>query len=121
MAGLSGGSWALGGLAQANFPTIPEVFFGPSKAATGNANSSGNGVWGGWNADVDIIPTNVSYILDLVGGLEGKARQFPVSVSDVWALGLSRHFMNGTTSQNFYDDTSSTHGAGVLFSDVVNL
>jgi len=121
MAGLSGGSWALGSLAQANFPTIPEVFFGPAKNVSGDADSVGNGVWGGWNADIDIIPTNLTFVFDLLGGLESKAREFPISFTDIWALAIARHFMNGTTAANFNDDTTSVHGAGVLFSDVANL
>jgi lysophospholipase len=121
MAGLSGGSWALGSLAQANFPTIPNVFFGPSTNISEAANSNGNGVWGGWNAEVDIIPNNLSYVFDLIGGLEAKARQFPITFADIWSLALARHFMNGTTQANFNDDTSSIHGAGVLFSSVADL
>ena len=121
MAGLSGGSWALGGLAQSNFQNIPEIFFGPSTNVSASSDASGNGLWGGWNAAIDIFPTNITYDIGLVEDLAGKLLQFPISFTDLWALALSRHFMNGTTAENFFDDSASLHGVSVLFSDIPNL
>lgn len=48
-----------------------------------------------------------------------KAEHFPVSVGDVWGRALARHFSNGTTLATLLGNTS--HGAGILFSDLVNL
>jgi lysophospholipase len=48
-----------------------------------------------------------------------KAKHFPVSVGDAWGRALARHFTNGTTLATLFANTS--HGAGILFSDLVNL
>jgi lysophospholipase len=118
ISGLSGGAWALTSMVQANFPSVPEVFFGPSTPPPNN--QSGDGVWGGWNADIDIIPVNLPFVQSLLTGLGGKARQFPVTFTDLWALGLARHFVNGTTEASFFE-TTGEHGAGVDFSDLAEL
>ncbi|KAH9928107.1 lysophospholipase [Fomitopsis serialis] len=119
LAGLSGGSWLVTSLAQANFPTIPDLVFGTAAASAAG--------FGGWNAEFDLFEpsnstaVNAAYVLDLIEEVEGKhAEGFPVTLSDVWARALSRHFANGTDAANFYD-TSVTHGAGIIFSSLANL
>lgn len=128
-AGLSGGSWALAALTQSNFQPIPSILFGPS---TPNHPSSGSsslsppfGGFGGLNAQIDIIPTNLSFLLDLVAASEPKSKQFPISFSDLWSLALARHFVNGTGKGggDFFDDSgrAGVHGVSVKFSDVAKL
>ncbi|KAH9832909.1 lysophospholipase [Rhodofomes roseus] len=119
LTGLSGGSWLVTSLAQADFPTIPDLVFGPA-----TANSTG---FGGWNAVYSLLEpsndpiVNAAYVLDVIGEVGDKnAEGFPVTISDVWARALSRHFANGTDAANFYD-TSATHGAGITFSSLPNL
>ncbi|KAF9235204.1 lysophospholipase catalytic domain-containing protein [Melanogaster broomeanus] len=118
LAGLSGGSWLLTSLAQANFPTIQELAFGPPNPTV--ANNS----WGGWNAEYNLVApsgnlvTDTEYITDLVDELMGKYDAgYPVTLADFWARALARHFVNGTFSANLYDE-SYTHGAGILWSGV---
>ncbi|KZT69824.1 lysophospholipase [Daedalea quercina L-15889] len=119
LAGLSGGSWLVTSLAQADFPTIPDLVFG-----TGTSDTTG---FGGWNADFGLIEpsndtiVNTAYVLEVIEEVEGKhAEGFPVTMSDIWARTLSRHFANGTDAANFYD-TTVTHGAGITFSSLPNL
>ena len=120
LSGLSGGSWLLTSLAQANFPMIQELIFGPASPIVSN-NS-----WGGWNAEYDIATpsdnpvTNTEYYTDLVEELGGKYDAgYLVTFADFWGRALARHFANGTFSSNFFDE-SYTHGAGILWSDVAN-
>lgn len=118
IAGLSGGSWLLTSLAQANFPTIQQLIFGyPNATVAGNS-------WGGWNADRGIYApsynpiTETEYLTYLVDELQGKYDAgYTVTFADYWSRALARHFVNGTSSSNF-DDESYTHGAGVLWSSV---
>jgi lysophospholipase len=118
MTGLSGGSWFLTSLAQANFPTMQELIFGSSNPIV--ANNS----WGGWNAEYDLYApssdtvTNTEYLTDLAEELQGKYDAgYAVTFADFWGRALARHFVNGTFSSNFYDE-SYTHGAGILWSSV---
>ncbi|KAF8432990.1 lysophospholipase [Boletus edulis BED1] len=116
--GLSGGSWLLTSLAQANFPTIQELIFGyPNYTVTSN-------LWGGWNANFSMNGpssgsiTDTEFFTSLVEELQGKYHTgFPVTFADFWSRGLARHFVNGTFSSNFYDE-SYAHGAGILWSAV---
>ena len=118
LSGLSGGSWFLTSLAQANFPTMQELIFGyPDPTITNN-------VWGGWNANYSIFApsgnpvTDAEYLTDLVEELQGKYDAgYPVTFADFWSRMLARHFVNGTFPSNFYDE-SFAHGAGVLWSSV---
>ena len=119
LAGLSGGSWLVTSLAQSDFPTIPDLVFG-----TGTATTTG---FGGWNAEFGLLEpsdnttVDTAYVLDVIEEALGKhAEGFPVTMSDIWARALSRHFANGTDATNFFD-TSVTHGAGITFSSVPNL
>ena len=119
LAGLSGGSWLVTSLAQADFPTIPDLVFG-----TGTATTTG---FGGWNAEFGLLEpsdnttVDTAYVLDVIEEVMGKhAEGFPVTMSDIWARALSRHYANGTDATNFFD-TSVTHGAGITFSSVPNM
>ncbi|KAF9811023.1 hypothetical protein IEO21_06727 [Rhodonia placenta] len=119
LAGLSGGSWLVTSLAQANFPTFPDLIFGPS--------ASGKDSFGGWLTQFDLLAPSDDplvdgvYLLDVVSEIMGKhSAGFPVTISDVWARTLSRHFVNGTDASNFWDDTLK-HGAGLTFSSVADL
>ncbi|EGO02345.1 hypothetical protein SERLA73DRAFT_104762 [Serpula lacrymans var. lacrymans S7.3] len=123
LSGLSGGSWFLTSLVQADFPTIQDLVFGPTSGASASNNTN---AWGGWLAQYDIFApndnpiTDVEYIKDLVEELQGKRDAgYVVTFADFWARALARHFANGTTVTNFFDE-SVTHGAGVLFSGVAN-
>ncbi|KAG1736436.1 lysophospholipase catalytic domain-containing protein [Suillus paluster] len=120
LSGLSGGSWFITSLTQANFPTMQELILGPTSPTVSN-NS-----WGGWNADYDIATpssnpvTDTEYYTDLVEELRGKYDAgYVVTFADYWARALARHFTNGTFSSNFFDE-SYTHGAGILWSAVAN-
>ena len=114
LAGLSGGSWLVGSLSQADFPTIHDLIFGSSSVS-------------GWQSQLDLLTpssnvlTDGEYILDLIGELAPKYEQgFPVTMADVWARAISRHFVQGTTASNFYDK-SLTHGAGITWSSITGL
>jgi lysophospholipase len=102
-------------LAQANFPTIQHLIFGDGKAQD----------FSGWIPNFDFFrvssdPTvQNAYAQQLLQEISGKAKHFPVSIGDVWGRLLARHFTNGTTPETFLDSTS--HGAGILFSGLVNL
>ncbi|KAF8555545.1 lysophospholipase [Imleria badia] len=118
LAGLSGGSWFVTSLAQANFPTMQELIFGyPNPIIANNS-------WGGWNGNYDLfapssVPvTDTEYVTDLVEELEGKYDAgYAVTFADFWARALARHFANGTFPSNFYNE-SYAHGAGILWSSV---
>ena len=118
LSALSGGSWLLTSLIQANFPPFQELIFGSS--------SSGS-EYAGWLAQFGVVaPTNDftqnrAYIAGLIAEVQGKYNAgFPMTVTDLWARGLARHFLNGTTVANFFNG-SFTHGAGITFSDLANL
>ncbi|KAI0917852.1 hypothetical protein AcV5_002685 [Taiwanofungus camphoratus] len=117
IAGLSGGSWLVSSLAQANFPTLPHLVFGPPNAS--------ESAFGGWLAQFDFVEpsmdldTTIAYLTDVVVEITGKLLAgFPVSLTDFWARILSRHFVNGTNAAGFFDPLL-THGAGITFSSIV--
>ena len=117
LSALSGSSWLLTSLVQANFPLFQELIFG-SNTSSGYA---------GWLAQFGVVaPTNSStqnqeYIAGLIEEIKGKHDAgFPVTIADVWARALARHFVNGTSVANFFND-SSTHGAGITLSELANL
>ena len=71
-------------------------------------------------ARADVV-LDAAYLADLVAEVSLKfAEGFPVTVTDVWARALSRHFANGTTAANFFDG-SLTHGAGITLSSITNV
>ena len=114
LAGLSGGSWLVGSLAQNNFPTIQDLVFGSSTTT-------------GWNTQLDLLSPsdnatlNSEFVSSLFGELAVKYYEgFPVTIGDIWARALSHHFINGSTAANMLD-SSLTHGAGVTLSSVSGL
>ncbi|KAF7301905.1 Lysophospholipase [Mycena indigotica] len=113
IAGLSGGSWTVTSLAQANFPTIQKLIFGDGEN------------YGGWITELDLrAPAQdpvkqTEYVQQLLGEITVKAKHFPVSAGDIWGRTLARHFTNGTTLANFF--TNGTHGSGILLSDLIKL
>ncbi|OBZ78154.1 Lysophospholipase 3 [Grifola frondosa] len=118
LSGLSGGSWLVGSLAQANFPTIPDLVFGASDVGP-------NG-FGGWLAEIDIVEVSTNASVTLAyeqaavdEGMGKYALGFPVTLSDSLARLYSRHFVNGTNVTNILD-LDLTHGAGVTFSSVAD-
>ena len=120
LSGLSGGSWLVSSLAQADFPMLPELVFGPPSTPSGNA-------FGGWLTEIDILQvggSNATATAAFVGELLQEValkfgKGFPVTVTDLWARALARHFANGTTAGDLLDP-SLTHGAGLTFSSIAN-
>ncbi|TDL15101.1 lysophospholipase [Rickenella mellea] len=122
LTGNSGGSWLVTSFAQANFPPIPNLVFGSNPTSTAAQNS-----FGGWNAQFDVMQpssdpaVDAAYIKTLLQEVAGKAAAgFPVTVNDVWARALARHFINGTSGVDFFSNTSA-HGAGILFSQLTGV
>jgi lysophospholipase len=117
LSGLSGGSWLLTSLIQANFPLFQELIFGSNQS---------NG-YAGWLAHFGVVaPTNDAtknqqFIAGLIAEMKGKHDAgFPVTIGDLWARALARHFVNGTSDAKFFDN-SSTHGAGITLSGLTDL
>lgn len=123
MSGLSGGSWLIAAMTQANFPQPHDLIFG-----TSSDNSNGDSkTYGGFLASFGLADPNgnlfteAKYLLELSEEIAGKdSAGFDVTITDMWSRILARHFVNGTTSANFYD-YDINHGAGLLWSDVVNV
>ncbi|KAJ7068547.1 lysophospholipase [Mycena amicta] len=115
LAGLSGGSWLVTSLVQANFPTIQHLIFGDGDGQD----------FGGWIPDFPLWTPSADpvqqaeFAQELLQEIAAKAKHFPVSVGDVWGRSLARHFSNGTTLADFFANTS--HGQGILWSDLVRL
>lgn len=119
LSGLSGGSWLVSSLVQADFPTVPSLIFG--------VGPTGGNAFGGWLNELGLssISTNATvqtqFIELLLAEIAGKrAAGFPVTFADVWSRSLARHFVNGTTLADFFS-TNLTHGAGETWSSVANL
>ncbi|KZP22028.1 phospholipase B [Athelia psychrophila] len=114
-AGLSGGSWLTGSLALNDWPTISDLVYG------------NGGDLSGWLLDMDIVipdginvfnEDNSDFFGSLLASIKAKASQgFDTSITDAWARAISYHFLNGTSTSNFFTNTSS-HGAGQRWSDV---
>ncbi|KDQ53832.1 hypothetical protein JAAARDRAFT_80462 [Jaapia argillacea MUCL 33604] len=125
MSGLSGGSTLVYSLSQSNFPTMQDLILGPPN---GSATPGG---WGGWTTAYGMLDQpvagndtalNTLYESQLVAEIEGKyAAGFPVTLVDALGRNIARHFLNGTTTANFFDNTTSMHGAGQLFSSIQNV
>ena len=120
LVGLSGGSWLVTSAVQANLPPLYEVVFG--------SQSSQGPDWGGWITQIDLVAPTIDpvtlaafygSIIDEIGGKRDAG--FPLTINDFWARLLARHFVNGTFASSFFDNTDTTHGAGLLFSDVTNV
>ena len=122
LAGLSGGAWLISSLAQAEFPTIPELVFGATSAPA----QEGSDGFGGWLTEIDLLQPSANanataaFVGDLLEDIALKwAKGFPVTVNDVWGRTLARHFVNGTTTTNFFDERVA-HGAGITLSGVAH-
>ncbi|KAH7909777.1 lysophospholipase catalytic domain-containing protein [Hygrophoropsis aurantiaca] len=120
LTGLSGGSGLVGSLAQANFPTQELLAYGENSSDPTNA-------WGGWQIPITQqdpytnMTLNDEYVQELIEEIAGKYHAgFAVSYNDVTARDNGRHFVNGTSASNFFDDTL-LHGAGYLWSGVADL
>ncbi|KAJ6478957.1 lysophospholipase [Mycena sanguinolenta] len=115
LASLSAGAWFITSLAQANFPTMQHLIFGD-----GNPHDFAGWLtsFGIWNVSNDNAQ-QATFEQEVLQEIAVKAEHFPVSVGDVWGRAIARHFSNGTTLATLLADTS--HGAGILFSDLVNL
>lgn len=123
LSGLSGGSWLVSSLSQANFPPLAEVVFG-SLATNSTAEAD---VFGGWQTNIDLLQVSsdtsveTQYVELLLQELGGKYKAgFPVTITDIWARTLARHFVNGTTWANFFN-ADNAHGAGKLWSGITQV
>lgn len=116
LAGLSGGSWLVGSLIEADFPTFPQLIFGSPSAGSE-----------GWLAQFDLTQPSSdpqiveAFVESLVAEVAGKfLAGFPITINDVWARTLSRHFVSGTTADNFFNP-NVTHGAGKTLSGLTDM
>ncbi|KAF8483262.1 lysophospholipase [Gautieria morchelliformis] len=123
LSGISGGSWLVTSLAQANFPTIADLTFPPAAQLNSGL---GNAAFGGWLAQFDLTnpgPTandTLAYVEAILAEIAPKfAAGFPVTITDVWGKAITRHFVNGTTPQDILAE--GAHGAGILFSDIAKV
>ncbi|KAI0759249.1 lysophospholipase [Trametes elegans] len=119
ISGLSGGAWLVTSLAQANFPMLPDLIFGTLPA--GNDRSA---TYGGWITTVDLLdplidPFATDQLLPVVLQeiADKAALGFPVSIADVWGRSLARHFVNGTTASDIFEEDLE-HGAGITLSSL---
>ncbi|EIW85716.1 lysophospholipase [Coniophora puteana RWD-64-598 SS2] len=126
LSGLSGGAWFVSSLAQANFPTIQDLVFPSTEYAAPGGAGDAHVYWGGWHANYSLAAPSGDLLVDLAYVdacvseiLDKQLAGYPVTFADVWSRTLARHFANGTTESNFYDE-AYPHGAGVLFSDIAN-
>lgn len=119
MSGLSGGGWLVSALTQAGFPTFPDLAFGME-----SDNSAGEtSTYGGFLAQYGFIDASsnllreADYLANIVAEISGKkAAGFSVTMTDLWARVLARHFVSGTSNANFFK-YDSKHGAGSLWSN----
>lgn len=123
MSGLSGGSWLITSMSQANFPQPHDLIFGTSS----DNSKADSKTYGGFLASFGLADPNgnpftaAKYLLNLSKEIAGKnSAGFNVTVTDMWSRILARHFLNGTTSANFFN-YDVNHGAGLLWSDVVSV
>ncbi|KAI0934939.1 hypothetical protein AcV5_006621 [Taiwanofungus camphoratus] len=119
LAGLSGGGWLVTSLSQADFPTLRDLIFRPADACVDE--------FGGWLAQINLLEPSANssiteeYYVELVEELVGKAKAgYPVTITDVWARAISRHFVNGTNAADSFN-SNLTHGAGLTFSSISNV
>lgn len=123
LSGLSGGSWLISGLTQANFPPLHDFMFGTQSDNSGDESHTFGGILA-QNGFIDAtsnIFTEADYVYDVVREVCGKMDAgFPVTITDVWARVLARHFVNGTSSNNFFN-SDVKHGAGLTWSSAVNV
>lgn len=123
--GLSGSSWLLTSLIQANFPTFEELVFGPKSHGSKNVKESAP-IYPGWLGKFNLFLFNdanltTQFAEEIVEELRGKFEAgFPVTLADTFGRTLARHFVNGTTDENFFDP-NALHGAGITMSSLASL
>ncbi|KAG7090814.1 hypothetical protein E1B28_009898 [Marasmius oreades] len=116
--GLSGGSWVTCSLIMNNFPTLHDLVFGNGKELNG------------WQLNLPFVTPDGSNLFSemnqyffgsILWSVMAKAKTgIDTSLTDVWARMISYHFLNQTTSKNFFTNDSA-HGAGQLWSHVPKL
>lgn len=112
LTGLSGGAWLVGSLLLSGLPDLFSLALGGSEQP-------------GWLLDLNLLAPgdtdaslNEAFYTQLMNEVQLKADAgAPVSVADLWSRALARHFFNGTTRANFFDQTSP-HDAGLLWSAI---
>ncbi|KAG8781999.1 Lysophospholipase 1 [Serendipita sp. 397] len=112
--GLSGGSWIATSLAINDLPV-------PRDLVLGNVHQGGNLT--GWLLDRDLLLPDgiraIDFYEDIVDQVRSKANAgFDTGLTDIWSRALAYHLLPGTSELNFFSDDESTHGAGVLYSDL---
>ncbi|KAI0759250.1 lysophospholipase [Trametes elegans] len=122
ISGLSGGSWLVLSLAQANFPMLPALVSGALPAGRNRHRT-----YGGWITEVDLLdplvdPDTPTPLLDvLIEEVAQKAASgFPVTISDVWGRSLARHYVNETTAGDVFEHRLK-HGAGITLHSLAHL
>ncbi|KAF8524875.1 phospholipase B [Hysterangium stoloniferum] len=116
IAGVSGGSWVASSMIFNGFPQFHDLVLGNNDIP-------------GMLLDIDIVipdginilnKKNQDYYGSVLSTVYAKADAgFDTSITDPWARLISYHFLNGTTRANFFTNDSS-HGAGLLWSDIPN-
>ncbi|KAK4052044.1 hypothetical protein OIV83_002338 [Microbotryomycetes sp. JL201] len=117
LSGLSGGSLLLASVILNEMPDLYNLVQGPPN----------NGTTGSWNLDLDLLQPGsgaqpLQYLQTVLGDVGDKrsAGEFNVTLVDVFARGLSYHFVPGTSPSNFFSN-SSDHGASITWSSAKNL
>ncbi|KAG0145136.1 hypothetical protein CROQUDRAFT_46269 [Cronartium quercuum f. sp. fusiforme G11] len=126
--GLSGGSWMVTALAQADFPPLYELALGKSRSRYSKASD-----FGGLLLQYDLFnpasnetvkdlskidEINKAYTADVIEKMSEKLKAgFFVTIADFWSLILRYHIIDGTNEQNFFDQ-SVPHGLDVTFSSI---
>ncbi|KAM0788024.1 hypothetical protein ACM66B_006223 [Microbotryomycetes sp. NB124-2] len=115
MSGLSGGSLLLASVILNEMPDLYELVQGPVD----------NSTTGSWNLDFDLLqpqPQPLQYLQSILGDVGDKrsAGDFNVTLVDVFARGLSYHFLPGTSPNNFFSNESD-HGSSITWSSAATL
>ncbi|KAG9316593.1 phospholipase B [Chiua virens] len=115
LAGSSGGSWLTASLMLNDWPNPSTLVYGDGASLSG------------WMLDLDLIAPNSidtsdkrnqEYWCSILASVEAKANaSIDTSLTDLWGRVLSYHFLNQTTSGNFYTNDTG-HGAGQLWSQI---
>ncbi|KAF8135442.1 phospholipase B [Boletus edulis] len=107
LAGSSGGSWLTASLMLNDWPSPSTLVYGDGRALSG------------WMLDLDLVaPSSIN-----LGDAENQAywgsilAKLTTSITDLWGRALSYHFLNQTTRNNFYTNTTA-HGVGQLWSQI---